>query len=210
MPLANVDGLSINYDVQGEGDPLLLIPYLSADHACYAFQLPAYTEHFSCIAIDLPGTGESDKPPGPYSTEAYADQVARLPRRHRDRVGARRGRLARRRRGHAPGRPPSRARALALAAQRLGPQRRLSEDLRRDVAHAREVAADRRGHGDPGHLPVLLHARDVCRAARVRRCARGLRAQPPRPAAGGVPGPERGGPRARRQRACWGRSRLPR
>ena len=76
MPLAEVDGLSINYDVQGEGDPLLLIPYLSADHACYAFQLPAYTEHFSCIAIDLPGTGESDKPPGPYSTATYAEQVA--------------------------------------------------------------------------------------------------------------------------------------
>jgi pimeloyl-ACP methyl ester carboxylesterase len=75
MPQVQVDGLSINYDVQGEGDPLLLIPYLSADHACYAFQLPAYTEHFSCIAIDLPGTGESDKPAGPYSTEAYADQV---------------------------------------------------------------------------------------------------------------------------------------
>ena len=76
MPRVQVDGLSINYDVHGEGDPLLLIPYLSADHACYAFQLPAYTEHFSCIAIDLPGTGESDKPPGPYSTETYADQVA--------------------------------------------------------------------------------------------------------------------------------------
>jgi len=76
MPQVQVDGLSINYDVQGEGDPLLLIPYLSADHACYAFQLPAYTEHFSCIAIDLPGTGESDKPPGPYSTATYAEQVA--------------------------------------------------------------------------------------------------------------------------------------
>ena len=76
MPQVQVDGLSINYEVQGEGDPLLLIPYLSADHACYAFQLPAYIEHFSCIAIDLPGTGESDKPPGPYSTEGYADQVA--------------------------------------------------------------------------------------------------------------------------------------
>jgi pimeloyl-ACP methyl ester carboxylesterase len=75
VPLTNVDGLSIHYDVQGDGDPLLLIPYLSADHACYAFQLPAYTEHFSCIAIDLPGTGDSDKPPGPYSTETYADQV---------------------------------------------------------------------------------------------------------------------------------------
>jgi pimeloyl-ACP methyl ester carboxylesterase len=76
MPRVEVDGLTINYDVQGEGEPLLLIPYTSADHACYAFQLPAYTEHFSCIALDLPGSGESDKPRGPYSTEAYADQVA--------------------------------------------------------------------------------------------------------------------------------------
>jgi 3-oxoadipate enol-lactonase len=76
VPQVDVDGLSVNYDVQGEGQPLLLIPYLSADHACYAFQLPAYTEHFSCIAVDLPGTGESDKPAGPYATEAYADQMA--------------------------------------------------------------------------------------------------------------------------------------
>jgi pimeloyl-ACP methyl ester carboxylesterase len=76
MPQVEVDGLTINYDVQGEGEPLLLIPYTSADHACYAFQLPAYTEHFSCVAIDLPGSGESDKPAGPYSTDGYADQVA--------------------------------------------------------------------------------------------------------------------------------------
>jgi pimeloyl-ACP methyl ester carboxylesterase len=76
MPQVRVNGLTINYDVQGDGEPLLLIPYTSADHACYAFQLPAYTEHFSCIAIDLPGSGESDKPAGPYSTHGYADQVA--------------------------------------------------------------------------------------------------------------------------------------
>jgi pimeloyl-ACP methyl ester carboxylesterase len=60
----------------GRGRTAASDPYLSADHACYAFQLPAYTEHFSCIALDLPGTGESDKPAGPYSTEVYADQVA--------------------------------------------------------------------------------------------------------------------------------------
>ena len=76
MPQVDVDGLTINYDVQGEGETLLLIPYTSADHACYAFQLPAYAEYFSCVAIDLPGSGESDTPPGPYSTECYADQVA--------------------------------------------------------------------------------------------------------------------------------------
>jgi 3-oxoadipate enol-lactonase len=76
MPKVDVDGLTINYDVQGEGETLLLISYTSADYACYAFQLPAYTEHFSCVAIDLPGSGESDTPPGPYSTEGYADQRA--------------------------------------------------------------------------------------------------------------------------------------
>ena len=86
MPQIAVDGLTISYDVQGEGDPLLLIPYTSADHACWAFQLPAYTEHFSCIALDLPGSGESDKPPGPYSTDGQADQVAWFRR-----AGAKRG-----------------------------------------------------------------------------------------------------------------------
>src|SRR5262245_25075096 len=76
MPQVEVDGLTINYEVQGEGEPLLLIHYTSADHASWAFQLPAYTEHFTCIALDLPGAGESDKPPGPYSTDGQADQVA--------------------------------------------------------------------------------------------------------------------------------------
>jgi pimeloyl-ACP methyl ester carboxylesterase len=76
MPQADVDGLTINYDVQGEGEPLLLIPYLAADHACYAFQLPAYTGRFSCISVDLIGSGESDKPEGPYSTREYADQLS--------------------------------------------------------------------------------------------------------------------------------------
>jgi pimeloyl-ACP methyl ester carboxylesterase len=76
MPQVDAAGVRINYAVEGEGDPLLLIPYTSADHACYAFQLPAYTQHFRCVSIDLPGSGESDKPAGPYTTEGYADQVA--------------------------------------------------------------------------------------------------------------------------------------
>jgi pimeloyl-ACP methyl ester carboxylesterase len=76
MPQVQALGLTINYEEQGEGEPLLLIPYLAADHACYAFQLPAYTEHFRCISVDLPGSGESDKPAGPYSTDGYADQLA--------------------------------------------------------------------------------------------------------------------------------------
>lgn len=76
MAQVKVGGLTLNYEVQGEGEPLLLIPYLAADHACYAFQLPDYTKHFTCISVDLSGSGESDKPAGPYSTAGYADQLA--------------------------------------------------------------------------------------------------------------------------------------
>jgi hypothetical protein len=56
MSQVEVDGLTISYEVQGEGEPLLLIPYTSADHACYPFQFPSYTEHFSCTAAGTPAT----------------------------------------------------------------------------------------------------------------------------------------------------------
>lgn len=78
MPKIDVNGLSINYTEQGAGDPLVLIPYLGADSACYAFQLEAFAARYRCLCIDLPGSGESDMPAGPYSMQAYADQVSDL------------------------------------------------------------------------------------------------------------------------------------
>src|SRR6187455_692908 len=78
MPKVQAGGITMNYDQQGSGEPLVLIPYLAADHACYAFQIADYTKHFACISVDLRGTGESDKPAGTYSTEMFADDVAAL------------------------------------------------------------------------------------------------------------------------------------
>src|SRR6516165_3744704 len=78
MPKVEANGISINYDSQGTGEPLLLVPYLTADCACYAFQVADYSKHFTCISVDLRGTGESDKPAGVYSTEMFADDVAAL------------------------------------------------------------------------------------------------------------------------------------
>ena len=76
MPKVKANDITINYDQQGNGDPLILIPYLAADHACYAFQVADYAKHFTCISLDLRGTGETDKPEGAYSTEVLADDVA--------------------------------------------------------------------------------------------------------------------------------------
>lgn len=76
MPKVKANNIAINYDQQGTGEPLILIPYLAADYACYAFQVAEYAKHFTCISIDLRGTGESDKPQGVYSTELFAEDVA--------------------------------------------------------------------------------------------------------------------------------------
>jgi len=78
MPTAAVRDIAMHYETEGSGDPLILIPYLSADHACYAFQTPEYAKHFTCVSVDLRGAGTSDKPAGPYSTEQVADDVAGL------------------------------------------------------------------------------------------------------------------------------------
>lgn len=76
MPKVKVNDIHINYEQQGAGEPLILIPFLSADNACYAFQVPEYSRYFTCISVDLRGAGETDKPEGTYSTELFADDVA--------------------------------------------------------------------------------------------------------------------------------------
>jgi len=76
MPKIKVNNLNINYEQQGSGEPLVLIPYLTGDNACYTFQVADYAKHFTCISLDPRGTGESDKPAGAHSTELYADDVS--------------------------------------------------------------------------------------------------------------------------------------
>jgi pimeloyl-ACP methyl ester carboxylesterase len=76
MPVVQANGIDVNYEVQGEGDPLVLIPYLAIDHACYAFQVAEYAKYFTCYSVDLRGAGLSGKPDGVYTTELFADDVA--------------------------------------------------------------------------------------------------------------------------------------
>jgi 3-oxoadipate enol-lactonase len=76
MPKIKANDLNINYEQQGSGEPLILIPYLTADNACYAFQVAEYSKHFTCISLDLRGAGETDKPAGVYTTELFADDVS--------------------------------------------------------------------------------------------------------------------------------------
>ena len=76
MPVVQANGIDVYYEVQGEGEPLVLIPYLAADQACYAFQVADYAKEYTCFTVDLRGAGLSGKPEGAYTTDLLAADVA--------------------------------------------------------------------------------------------------------------------------------------
>lgn len=78
MPEARVNGININYKVQGQGEPLVLIMGLGGNQSSWRFQTRAFTEHFKVVTFDNRGAGDSDKPEGPYSTRQMADDTVGL------------------------------------------------------------------------------------------------------------------------------------
>lgn len=78
MPTALAgDGAGIYYETWGrrDGEPLLLIPGLTADLRIWACQRMVFGRRYRCIALDNRGSGRSDKPPGPYSLAQMADDA---------------------------------------------------------------------------------------------------------------------------------------
>jgi pimeloyl-ACP methyl ester carboxylesterase len=76
MPVVQANNTELYYEVTGEGEPMVLLPYLAADQACYAFQVADYAKRFTCYTVDLRGAGLSGKPDGTYTTELFADDIA--------------------------------------------------------------------------------------------------------------------------------------
>jgi 3-oxoadipate enol-lactonase len=55
LPLTITDNTSIDYDIQGEGPPLLLINGLGFGRWGWFKQIPAFTRHFETITFDIRG-----------------------------------------------------------------------------------------------------------------------------------------------------------
>lgn len=73
MPSVLTNGLNINYEIHGEGPPLLMIMGITAPGAIWEKHLNYWKNYFTCIIMDNRGVGDSDKPIGPYSTVEMAN-----------------------------------------------------------------------------------------------------------------------------------------
>jgi len=73
--VADVNGLRIHYVAGGSGEPLLLIHGFGQNWYMWNRLLPELSKHFTVIAPDLPGLGESDKPDTGYTKKQLAQDL---------------------------------------------------------------------------------------------------------------------------------------
>lgn len=78
MPLARLKDININYEVEGKGDPLVMIMGFTASRSGWMSQIPFFKKYFQVITFDNRGAGKSGKPPGPYSTKIMAEDTIKL------------------------------------------------------------------------------------------------------------------------------------
>lgn len=72
------NGIEIAYQVQGKGDPLVLIAGVGYGAWFWHKVNPGLAEEYRVITFDNRGAGESSKPTGPYSVQMMAEDTASL------------------------------------------------------------------------------------------------------------------------------------
>ena len=82
MPFADANGQRLYYESHGEGEPLVIVMGLAADHLAWAMQVPEWSKHYRVIEFDNRDVGQSSYAEGPYEiadmardTLALADEL---------------------------------------------------------------------------------------------------------------------------------------
>ena len=79
MPLATLsNSVSLAYDIQGEGPPLVLICGLGTGGWIWCKQVPELAQHFQVITFDPRGVGESSQVAAPFSIADLAEDISFL------------------------------------------------------------------------------------------------------------------------------------
>lgn len=78
MPIAYSNGIRIHYEVEGRGEPLVLITGLGGGRTAWFLQRRAYRKHFRIVMFDSRGVGSSDRPTDPFTTRTMADDTVGL------------------------------------------------------------------------------------------------------------------------------------
>jgi len=80
MPKIKANGIELYYELHGppEAAVLVLSNGILMSTASWAFQTPVLSKHLRLLLYDCRGMWQSEHPPGPYSMEQHADDLAAL------------------------------------------------------------------------------------------------------------------------------------
>jgi len=78
MPKAKLNKININYKVEGQGEPLVMIMGFATGRYGWLFQTSVFKKYYHVITFDNRGVGKTDKPLGLYNTKMMADDTIGL------------------------------------------------------------------------------------------------------------------------------------
>lgn len=78
MPNARINGINIDYIVEGQGAPLVMIMGVGGGRSSWLYQTGFFKKYYRTVTFDNRGVGKSDKPSGPYSIKMMADDTIGL------------------------------------------------------------------------------------------------------------------------------------
>lgn len=78
MAKIKANDIEINYELYGEGEPLVLIMGLGLDMQGWMPQILVFSKEYKVLAFDNRGVGKSEKPDEPYKTGIMAEDTVGL------------------------------------------------------------------------------------------------------------------------------------
>jgi 2-succinyl-6-hydroxy-2,4-cyclohexadiene-1-carboxylate synthase len=77
MPIANINGIDLNYEITGQGNAIVCIHGYTGSSQDWGNQIPVLSPKYTVVALDLRGHGKSAAPSGKedYSIKIFAEDV---------------------------------------------------------------------------------------------------------------------------------------
>src|SRR5262245_9240229 len=76
--LASINGVTLHYESQAEGPPLVFVHGLGGTSNVWHAQRVTLSHYYRAITYDLSGSGRSDRSRRAYSIDAWADELVGL------------------------------------------------------------------------------------------------------------------------------------
>lgn len=73
-----IDGININYTEQGSGEAVLFLHGWGSNIKLWQGLIDTVSPAYKALALDMPGFGESEEPPAPWSVDDYVDFVLKF------------------------------------------------------------------------------------------------------------------------------------